>query len=139
MAVKLEVRSDGDKKLIIHHEPRYAQSYIFALLALWGVGFYFLIPSRVCLAYIGFLTICALWLALSDRKLKTIIDKASGKVSSQRGGFLSSKIGTQEIEYSLSEIQSLEIQRHISNYGGGFQIKLRLISGKRINLSTRNL
>jgi len=139
MAVKLEVIPEGDTKLFIRHEPSFARSYIMALLALWGAGFYFFFPSTACLQILVVAFLLALFSALAARELETVIDKTSGQVIHKRGGWLGSKLGAKVVHYSLSELKALEIQRHIRRYSDGFQITFLLVSGNRVELSTKDL
>ncbi len=78
-------------------------------------------------------------LAWGRREIACTFDGARRVIHYRRGGVAGTKLDTHAEAYSFDSFDSIEMQRYTSRLADGFQLRLRLKSGRVLPLSGRSL
>src|SRR5262245_45460689 len=121
--MKLTIDHDGQSTLSIHYRPNHIWSYIFLGVSV-VIALLFAESSGRFVSLI-FIAI-GLFLIFSEREISCTINRTTGIISYKRGGILGSSIDAQESQFTLPEINAVEMKRRVMEGRDLFQIRLAL-------------
>ena len=146
MVVKLTISIEDSHTLHIDHYPEFIWYTlgVVGLLVVAGISL-FINPAILIYCAIAFAVI--LYKVFNERAFTCAINKKTGVIDYHRSSVLMTTLGEQKREYRVSQIQRLEMHRHVrggqwswSWFGvDTFQIFLLLGKEQRVPLSPANL
>ena len=143
VAVKLTlINIENLNTLRISHYPEFAW-YTIGIAFFIGISLLAILINLSNLAWIIIVLGIIVYSLYYERAFSCSINKTTGKIIYSRSGVLMSRFDQQKVEYGVSQITRLEMQRYIR--GGGladadkFQIFLLINNQQRLPLSSSNL
>jgi len=137
----LSITNDGKSVLTVRHSPGHAVlSAVVIAISLPGtiLALLFSGPASLIVFPLILLAIGVNGL-FTQRELSCVLNKATGVGMLKQSGLLGSQLAAEAMEFKTSDIVALEMKRHVARYADKFQIRLALCTGRRLNLSARNL
>ncbi|PKN93710.1 MAG: hypothetical protein CVU44_07800 [Chloroflexi bacterium HGW-Chloroflexi-6] len=146
VTVKLDVNIESSQTLHLKHYPDFIW-YILGIIGILGGAFISLLIDSLFWIYCVIFLVIILYKIFFARAFTCSIDKTTGMIHYHRSGVLMTSFDEQIKEHSITQIQCLEMHRHVK--GGQwswswfgvdtFQIFLLLDKEQRIPLSPANL